>query len=336
MNRPPQYEEAIRYYTAALVLRPDFAITHNALAGALEEDGRGNEAIAEFQEALRLKPDYVTAYTNLGSAYFRLGRPDEAIAAAQPARRIRPGDSWALWVLGAALLDKGRFDDTITVAQEAIRFHPDAVVGYLFLSKAFLGKGQLDEAVAAAQKAVNVEPDNVDGHLDLGAALQTKGLIREAIDEYRLSIRLQLDIPKDASLYDRMARALMTASDRRFCATKEALEFAKKAVALEPRRPDFLNTLGVAYYRNGEWTAAVKMLNRSIKYRPSGAESQTHFFLAMAHWQLGAKDEARAAFRMGVERMEKLKRGEAALLSLRAEAAALLGVSANDPKQPTK
>ena len=63
---------------------------------------------------------------------------------------------------------------------------------------------------------------------------------------------------------------------------------------------------------------------------------QPPFYLAMLHWQLGAKDEARAAFRMGVGRMEKLKRDEAALLSVRAEAAALLGLSADDPKQPTK
>ena len=60
------------------------------------------------------------------------------------------------------------------------------------------------------------------------------------------------------------------------------------------------------------------------------------FYRAMTHWQMGTKEEAVSWYRKGVERMENLKRNEAALLSLRAEAEALLGVSANDPKEPAK
>ena len=60
------------------------------------------------------------------------------------------------------------------------------------------------------------------------------------------------------------------------------------------------------------------------------------FFLAMSRWHLGAKEQACAEFRTGGERMEKLKREEATLLSLRAEAATLLGVSYIPPKKSAK
>jgi hypothetical protein len=49
------------------------------------------------------------------------------------------------------------------------------------------------------------------------------------------------------------------------------------------------------------------------------------FFLAMAQWQLGAKDKAREWYDKSVQWMEKSKKDDAELKRFRAEAAALLG-----------
>jgi hypothetical protein len=50
------------------------------------------------------------------------------------------------------------------------------------------------------------------------------------------------------------------------------------------------------------------------------------FFLAMAHWQLGEKDEARKYYDKAVAWMDKNKPDDEELRRFRAEAAALLGV----------
>ena len=71
-----------------------------------------------------------------------------------------------------------------------------------------------------------------------------------------------------------------------------AVELAKKAVELAPKQGTFWNTLGVAHYRAGDWKAAVAALEKSEELR-NGGDSFDWFFLAMAHWQLGEKDEAR-------------------------------------------
>jgi hypothetical protein len=64
----------------------------------------------------------------------------------------------------------------------------------------------------------------------------------------------------------------------------------------------------------------------------SDHESVDGFFLAMAHWQLGAWEEARHGFDRAVQCMDKNKAHNVDLRPLRVEAAALLGIA--EPPAP--
>src|SRR5207247_2016203 len=70
-SQPPRPREAVRFYTAALALRPRSPGTHLNLGVALSDMGDYAGAIAAFREALRLKPDYAAAHNNLGVALSR-------------------------------------------------------------------------------------------------------------------------------------------------------------------------------------------------------------------------------------------------------------------------
>ena len=59
--RPPQFEESIRYWTAALSLRPDSPAMHSNLGNALDAAGRFDDAIAEHHRAIKLKPTFAKA-----------------------------------------------------------------------------------------------------------------------------------------------------------------------------------------------------------------------------------------------------------------------------------
>ncbi len=67
-TRPPRLEEAIRYFSIAIALRPRSPATHLSLSRALIFAGRPEECIAECREAIRLKNDYAEAHNNLGYA----------------------------------------------------------------------------------------------------------------------------------------------------------------------------------------------------------------------------------------------------------------------------
>src|SRR5262249_19322001 len=83
-----------------------------------------------------------------------------------------------------------------------------------------------------------------------------------------------------------------------------AVALARMAVGRSPQAGVYWNTLGAAHYRAGDCQAAVGALNKSVQLR-SGGDAFDWFFLAMAHWKLGNKDEARKWYDRAAEWMDK-------------------------------
>ena len=109
-----------------------------------------------------------------------------------------------------------------------------------------------------------------------------------------------------------------------------AVELAKKAVELAPREGAIWNTLGVAQYRASEWQAAIDGLQKSMDLR-KGGDAADWFILAMAHWQLDHKEEARKQYGKAVEWMDKNQPKNEELQRFRNEAAELLDISEPAP-----
>ena len=89
-------DEAIRFFTAAVALRPHDAVAHNNLGNALLAKGRLDEAMAEYR-----KVD-TRHYNSLGGVLLKKGRLDEAIATYRQALRINKDDAAAHNGLGCA------------------------------------------------------------------------------------------------------------------------------------------------------------------------------------------------------------------------------------------
>ena len=63
-----------------------------------------------------------------------------------------------------------------------------------------------------------------------------------------------------------------------------------------PRLGSYLNTLGVALYRAGQYAEAIPVLERSCSESHGEGAAFDLFFLAMAHQKLGHASQARACF----------------------------------------
>jgi tetratricopeptide (TPR) repeat protein len=126
--------------------------------------------------------------------------------------------------------------------------------------------------------------------------------------------------------YSELAWLLATSPDPKFRDPKRAVELAKMAVELAPKEERFWNTLGIARYRAGEWKDGIDALKKSDELLTGEASAFNAFFLAMAHWQLGEKEEARKWFDQAVAWIEKNKPEDEELKRFREEAAELLGV----------
>jgi tetratricopeptide (TPR) repeat protein len=138
---------------------------------------------------------------------------------------------------------------------------------------------------------------------------------------YRLAYILDSNNPMVLNNY---AWSLVSCPENPWFNPAEGLNLARKAVKLEPNQWSYLNTLGVAAFRNGDWETAAKVLQQSVTFTSAGADD--HFFLAMTYWQQGKTKEARDMYDRAVAWTGKNKPNDPELSRFRTEAAALLGV----------
>src|SRR5207247_1818335 len=140
----------------------------------------------------------------------------------------------------------------------------------------------------------------------------------------RLS-KLHTNHPGTPKSMNAVAWILATCPDPKLRDPRRAVDLAKEAVKLAPDKGDYWNTLGAACYRTEDWKGALQALTKSTELR-KGGDGTDWFFLAMAHWCLGDKEQARKWYDDAVVWMKKNKRQDEELLRFRAEAAALLKI----------
>jgi tetratricopeptide (TPR) repeat protein len=182
--RQPQWQEAVRFYTAAVALRPQNPGVLLNLGSALQKNGQLEEALASFRQAVRLRPDYPEAYLNLGCLLVLQAKLDEAVAVFRKAIQLKPNYAEAHRNLGDALQTRGELDEAIAAYRAAIRLDPKNARAHLQLGNALREKGRLDEAIAEYQVAIRLDPQLLGALSQLGHALAAKGLLDEAIAAY--------------------------------------------------------------------------------------------------------------------------------------------------------
>jgi tetratricopeptide (TPR) repeat protein len=151
------------------------------------------------------------------------------------------------------------------------------------------------------------------------------GKLDGAIAEFKETLRLN---PAHLGAYCWLAELLATAADPKLRDAAEAVKLARKAVELAPVDAWSWQTLGWVLYRTGAWKDSIEAFHKSMALQedPKGGDSGQWFGLAMAHWQLGNKNEARKWHDQAVQWMEKDDPQDEQMRRYRTEAAALLEV----------
>jgi Tfp pilus assembly protein PilF len=258
------------------------------LGYALRKQGKLDEAIVEYRKAIELDPKYAGAHNNLG----------------------------------VALMGQGKLDEAIAEYRKAIELDSKYAGAHNNLGIALIRHGKLDQAIAEYRNAIELDPKYAPAHYNLGVAFRDQGKLDEAIASYRKAIELDA---KYAPAHNALAWLLATCPETKFRDVKRSVELAKRAVELKPQEGNYGNTLGVAHYRAGSWKEAVAGLGKSMELR-KGGDAYDWFFLAMAHWQLSNKADARTWYDKAVEWMEKNQPKDGELRRFRAEAEELMKI----------
>jgi serine/threonine-protein kinase len=302
-TRPPQWEEAARFLTAALALRPDSAGTYVNLGKALSGKGQMDEAIACYRQALVLDPRLAQAHNNLGIVLQDKRQLEEAIACYRKALELEPNNANAHNNLGAALQGKGQLNEAILCYRQALALDPRLVNAHTGLGTVLAREGKANEAIASYKKALALDPKDTVAHFNLGMALQSQGQVDEAIACFRRALELD---PRFAPAHHNLGFAL--AEKGRL---DEAIACYRQALALDPRLANAHIGLGTAMAQKGDVEGAIACYRKAIALDPQIA--QAHVNLGNALASKAQADEAIACYRRALALDPKLANAYGAL-----------------------
>jgi tetratricopeptide (TPR) repeat protein len=124
LARKGKHAEAIRYYTAALALRPDNPGVLLNRANVLRRVGELEAAVADLQRAIAVAPRYAAAHCNLGIFLGEQKKLGEAVAASRKAVDLAPGDAMNWQYLGWALCRAGDWTASLKALERSCQLQP--------------------------------------------------------------------------------------------------------------------------------------------------------------------------------------------------------------------
>jgi tetratricopeptide (TPR) repeat protein/serine/threonine protein kinase len=326
-----QYDQAIADYSKAIERKPDYARAWNSRGIVFCDDLKQYaKAVADFSKAIELKPDDAQAWDNRGNAYRGLRQYDKAVADYSKAIEVKPDYAWAWINRGGIFCDVLKeYDKAVADFSRAIALEPKNAPAWYNRGTAHNNLRQYDRAIADYSRAIALKPNLAEAWYSRGTAHSNLGQYDKALADYSKAIEL---IPKHAYAHNTLAWLLANCPESKFRDPRRAVELAKRAIHLGPKNGNYWNTLGLAQYRAGCFQEAVAALEKSMALR-NGGNSFDWFFLAMAHWQLGDKDQARQWYDRAVRWMETNAPQNDELRRFRTEAAQLMNKESEDKNQ---
>lgn len=265
------------------------------------EAGKLAQAEDSYRRAIEANPTDPGLYVALARVLVFAGKYEAAETEARNALLINPDLPGARAVLGWALDFQGtdRLIEAEAEVQAALGADPGNALAQAYLAEILmdqyigLGSGDYRDAVAAAQRAVELDPNVVETHRALGYVLESTGNYEGALQEYQRALTinpnlwmlhlatgnmyLNLDPPDldeaiqgylNASAFDPtnpLPLQLIAQAYSRFGEYGKAAQYAADAVGLDPSNPSLRGDLGVMYYKNGDYEAAVEQLNLAVR-----------------------------------------------------------------------
>jgi tetratricopeptide (TPR) repeat protein len=227
--------KAVRYFQAAVAVRPDDSVSRGNLGAVLGVSGQLDEAIVQLEKSLQLDPTNASAHVSLSTAFAKKGRIADATEELSTAMRLDPEqvDTRKRILLAGWLMDLGRPDESIAGFRAILRDDPDSCEVHCVLAYALHSWGRFEEAADEFRRAIEIEPRGLI-HESLGLVLADLGRTDDAIQSFRAAVQSD---PRSPTSRFELVRALI-ASARFEDARKEAEKFTTSRSSGDPVRKD--------------------------------------------------------------------------------------------------
>ena len=282
--RDNQPQKAVQALAKVVAQSPANPQARQLLAGAYASGGDLKGAIATLSEVI----DYVPTLAETLALYLEQdGQLKEAAAAFTVALSQQPNNRQLKVRRILALYNAKDYDQAIRYASEARKQHPDDANFPRLQARAMFDAGDRGGAIAVAEAAAKAFSKDaqtqfvlVDMYSDAGRSNDAEKLLRQML----------ANEPSNPTVLNHLGYMLANRGDQ----LDEAVTLVKKALEAKPDQPEFLDSLGWAYYKRGELNDAVRYLSQAAAKLPDNSEVQDH--LGDAHAKRGSMQDAITAW----------------------------------------
>lgn len=284
--------------------------------------GRRDEALNMQEEVLKLcreahgeqHPKTLMAMTNMASFYSQASRPDEALRLREEVLQLdqkvlgqqHPNTLLAMQNLATSYFEIGRRDEALQMREEVRTLcrnglgeqHPATLNAMENLATSYFETERRDEALKMQEEVLKVRKETIGPkHSDTQYAMNKLAKFFYDSSHNEQAIALYEEIaelePKSTVILNRLAWPMVFVPNQQgdFPLAEQATLWARQACKLAPDDGNLRNTLGVALYRTQQWQETIEVLQQAIR---SGFDTPHNWlFIAMAHWQLDDKFQAK-------------------------------------------
>ncbi|HEY4260764.1 MAG TPA: protein kinase [Schlesneria sp.] len=296
--------EGMRFYQAAIAIRPAVAAPHSNLGAALTEVGRMEDALQQFEIATRLEPKSYDYRFNYALALRRLERNEEAIRELRLIPNDAPRYAVSVALIGRCLVSLNRGEEANIESRRALVLNPQLWEAHRALRDGLLQINKMEEARTAWQQSIALEPPDHstwDGYAELCLYLGH-------VDEYRRARGLLLSRfggATDPPMAERAGRAclFMPLSEDEL---RPASTLIDRALAADPVKyrgvmPYYRFAKSLAEYRAGRLDNARALLDTETLKVLGPAPI---LLFGMIHHRKGESEVARKALEAAIARFD--------------------------------
>ena len=260
------------------------ALADQIRAAALAGQNKIDESIAALEDARKAAPNAVQPVVSLASAYVRQGKPEKAVSLLQEINKQYPTNAQVLVLLGQTRLAQKKDEEASQSFKEAIAQQPKDPTGYNALADLYIRQKNFDAAGNTLQTALKEMPDDVSTRLSYASLQILKGDHNAAITQYEAILK---DQPTSLVAINNLVSLVL---DYRNDKASLDRAFTLSDALKNSNVPQFLDTLGWAQYRRGDFKDAVTTLESAAAKAPDLAATRYH--LGMSYAAAGQPDKA--------------------------------------------
>lgn len=277
-----QYDDAIRYYSKAILLDQNNAEAYNNLGVISYKKGEYDNAIEYYNKAVSINSNSSEGFVNLGLGYAQKGKFNKALENYNKALKINPKCEDAYLGCGIVYAKKGELNAAIKCFSKVLELSPKNAKAYNNRGTAYDEKGDFNKALSDLNKALKLNQNFADAYSNRGIVYDEIGEYNRAIDDFNKALFIK---PNDIEVLNN--RGVVYAKNGEF---DKAMEDFKKSVELEPDFEVAYINRGNLYLSKKEYDKAIAKFNKAIELNPNIAEVYNN--RGVAYYMKGDLDKA--------------------------------------------